>query len=61
VLFFEDRNIVDKLHIAIKLLLPDPEEEYAVRAASLALAHSKDQRKELSLLAYEFPALAARV
>jgi len=58
VLFYEDRNIVAKLHIAIKLLLPDPEEEYSIRAASVALSHSKDQRKELALLAQEFPALA---
>jgi hypothetical protein len=58
VLFYEDPNIVAKLHVAIKLLLTDPEEEYVVRAATLALSHSKEQRKELSLLAREFPTLA---
>ena len=58
VLFYKDKNIVAKLHISIKLLLPDPEEEYAIRAASVALSHSKDQRKELALLAQEFPSLA---
>jgi hypothetical protein len=58
VLFYEDPNIVSKLHISIKLLLQDPEEEYAIRAASVALSHSKDQRKELALLAQDFPSLA---
>jgi hypothetical protein len=58
VLFYEDPNIVAELHIAIKLLLEDPDEEYAIRAASLVLSHSKDQRKELTLLAQEFPTLA---
>jgi hypothetical protein len=58
VLFFEDPNIFAKLHIAIKLLLTDPEDEYAIRAATLVLSHSKEQRKELYLLVREFPALA---
>jgi hypothetical protein len=57
VLFFEDPNIEAKLHIAVKLLLPDPVEEYAIRAASLALSHSKDQPKRLSLLAQDYPIL----
>lgn len=57
VLFYEDPNIVAKLHIAIKLLLKDPEKEQAVRAATLALTHSKDKRKELLLLTQEHPAL----
>jgi hypothetical protein len=57
VLFYEDPNIVAELHIAIKLLLKDPEKEHAVRAATLALTHSKDKRKELSALMQEHPAL----
>jgi hypothetical protein len=57
VLFYEDPNIVSKLHIAIRLLLRDPEKEQAVRAATLALAHSKNKRKELSLLVQECPPL----
>jgi hypothetical protein len=58
VLFYEDPNIVSKLHIAIKLLLKDPEKEQAVRAATLALTHSKDKRQELALLVQEYPVLA---
>ena len=58
VLFYEDPNIVSKLHIAIKLLLKDPEKDQAVRAATLALTHSKNKRKELALLVQEHPALA---
>lgn len=58
VLFYEDSNIVAKLHIAIKLILRDSEKEYAIRAATLALTHSRrDQRRELSSLVQEFPAL----
>ena len=57
VLFYEDPNIVAELHIAITLLLKDPEKEHAVRAATLALTHSKDKRKELSALTQEHPAL----
>lgn len=57
VLFYEDPNIVAKLHIAIELLLKDPKKEHAVRAATLALTHSKDKRKELSSLKHEHPAL----
>jgi hypothetical protein len=50
VLLYEDPNVVAKLHIAIGLLLRDPDTTQAVRAATLALAHSKDKRLELSLL-----------
>jgi len=57
VLFCEDPNIVAKLHIGIRLLLEGPEKEHAVRAATLALTHSKDKRKELSALMQEHPAL----
>ncbi len=57
VLFYEDQHIVAKLHIAIELLLKDPEEEYAIRAATLVLSHSKDQRKKLAQLRQEFPIL----
>ena len=57
VLLYEDPNIVRKLHLAITLLLKDPDHTQAVRAATLALTHSKDQRKELALLISDFPAL----
>ena len=55
VLLYEDPNIVRKLHIAITLLLKDPDHTQAVRAATLALTHSKDQKKELALLISDFP------
>ena len=35
----------------------DTEQEYAIRAATLALSHAKDKRKELSSLIQEFPVL----
>lgn len=57
VLLYEDPNIVRKLHLAITLLLKDPDHTQAVRAATLALTHSKHQRKELALLMSDFPAL----
>ncbi len=57
VLFYEDPNIVSKLHIAIKLLLKDTDLIYAVRAATLALSHSKDKRKEVSALKAKYPQL----
>jgi hypothetical protein len=57
VLFYEDSNIVAKLHIAISLLLKESEKDNAVRAATLALSHAKDKRKELALLKQEHPAL----
>jgi len=58
VLLYEDPNLVAKLHIAIKLLLKDPEITPAVRAATLALSHSRrDQRKELAILTQEHPEL----
>ena len=57
VLLYEDSNIVAKLHIAIELLLKDPEKDNAVRAATVALSHARDKRKELALLRQEHPAL----
>ena len=57
VLFYEDSNIVAKLHIAIRLLLNESQKDTAVRAATLALSHAKDKRKELALLKHEYPAL----
>jgi hypothetical protein len=58
VLLYEDPNIVAKLHIAIKLLLKDPDTTQAVRAATIALSHSRrDQLAELELLVRDYPAL----
>jgi hypothetical protein len=58
VLFYEDPNLISKLHIAIRLMVSDSDDTtYAVRAATVALSHAKDKRRELSLLAQEFPAL----
>jgi len=56
VLLYEDPNVVRKLHIAITLLLKDPDHTQAVRAATLALTHSRDQKKQLALLISDFPA-----
>ena len=57
VLLYEDTNVVAKLSITIKLLLNDTEKAQAIRAASLALTHSRDQRQELARLLREYPAL----
>ena len=57
VLLYEDPNIVKKLHLTITLLLKDPDHTQAVRAATLAITHSKDQQKQLALLIKDFPAL----
>jgi hypothetical protein len=57
VLLYEDPHVVRKLHIAITLLLKDPDHTQAVRAATLALTHSRDQKKHLALLISDFPAL----
>ena len=57
VLLYEDPNVVRKLQIAITLLLKDPDHTQAVRAATLALTHSRDQKKQLALLISDFPAL----
>jgi hypothetical protein len=58
VLLYEDPNIVAKLHIAIKLLLDDTDIIQAVRAATLAISHSRqDQRGELELLTRDYSGL----
>ena len=58
VLFYEDPDVVAKLHIAIKLMLKDADDPmYVVRAATVALSHARDKRKELSSLMQDFPAL----
>ncbi|MEX2115238.1 MAG: DUF4365 domain-containing protein [Bacteroidota bacterium] len=57
VLFYEDPDIVAKLHISIRLLLKDPDTTQAVRAATLALTHSRDQHQELKRLIERHPAL----
>lgn len=57
VLLYEDRNVVPKLHIAIKLLLEDSDATQAVRAATLALTHSRDQRQQLATLIHCYPTL----
>jgi hypothetical protein len=57
VLLYEDPNIVKKLHLAITLLLKEPDPTQVVRAATLSLTHSKDQQQELALLIADFPAL----
>jgi hypothetical protein len=55
VLLYEDANLVSKLHIAIDLMLEDFDMTQAVRAATLALTHSPDQRHELSFLVKKHP------
>jgi hypothetical protein len=57
VLLYEDANVVAKMHITIKFLLKDADRTQAVRAATLALTHSLDQRQELSRLLREYLAL----
>jgi hypothetical protein len=57
VLLYEDANVVPKLHITIKLLLEKLDTTRAVRAATLALTHSRDQRNQLALLIKDCPTL----
>jgi hypothetical protein len=57
VLLYEDANLVSKLHITIKLLLENTDATQAVRAATLALTHSRDQRKQLAILISDYPML----
>jgi hypothetical protein len=57
VLLYEDPNVVRKLRIAITLLLKDPDHKQAVRAATLALTHSRGQKKQLAVLISDFPVL----
>ena len=56
-LSYEDPNIVAKLSIAIRLLLRNSDKTQAVRAATLALTHSRDQGHELKRLIDEHPVL----
>lgn len=57
VLLYEDANVVPKLHITIKILLEKLDTTQAVRAATLALTHSRDQRKQLTILTRDYPTL----
>lgn len=57
VLLYEDANVVSKLHITIKILLKDLDAAQAVRAATLALTHSRDQREQLAILIRDYPTL----
>ncbi len=57
VLLYEDRNIVPKLHLTVKLLLEDPDHTQAVRAATLVLIHAHDQRQQLARLIEHYPVL----
>lgn len=57
VLLYEDANVVPKLHITIKLLLQEKDATQAVRAGTLALTHSRDQRKQLAKLIRDYPTL----
>ena len=57
VLLYEDPSIVRKLHLAIPLLLVNPGVTWAIRAASLALTHSRNQQTELARLVKAFPSL----
>lgn len=57
VLLYEDPGIVPKLHLAVGLLLKDTDHTRAVRAATLLLAHTRDQRQRLDQLIRDYPAL----
>lgn len=57
VLLYEDPHIVAKLHMTIDLLIEEGETEQALRAATLALTHSKEQNKEVEKLVSAFPML----
>ena len=57
VLMYEDPDIVSKLHTAVGIVLRAPEVEVAVRVATVALSHSRDARRELSLLVQDYPVL----
>jgi hypothetical protein len=59
VLFYEDKSIVPKVRMAIGLLLADSDLTQAVRAASLALTQSRNQRRELRRLIRTYPALTS--
>lgn len=55
VLLYEEPSLVAKLHMAIGMLLKENETEQALRAASLAITHSKNQLAEIEKLIVEFP------
>lgn len=57
VLLYEDPGIVAKLHLAIALLLKCPDHTHAVRATTLILAHSKDQKQRIDQISRDYPAL----
>jgi hypothetical protein len=57
VLLYEDPHLVAKLHMTIALLIEEGETEQALRAASLALTHSKEQNEEIEKLIAAFPML----
>jgi hypothetical protein len=57
VLMYEDPHVVPKLHTAVGLMLGTRDPIAAVRAATVALSHSRDARQELSLLIQEQPTL----
>jgi hypothetical protein len=57
VLLYEDSNVVAKMHITINLLLKGEHQKQAVRAATLALTHARDQQKEVNHLTQRYPAL----
>ena len=55
VLLYEDPNLVAKLHMTIGILLKEDETEQALRAASLALTHSDEQRRRFRSLSWTLP------
>jgi len=59
VLMYEDPIIVTKLRASVGLMLTTGNVTAAVRAATVALAHSGEARRELALLVQKYPALVA--
>ena len=57
VLLYEDSDIVPKLSETVGLLLAEANAEYAVRAATLALSHSRNAPADLMLLIAKYPQL----
>ena len=61
VLLYEDRHVTHKARAAVGLLLADGSDRdsliRAIRAAAIALEHSKDARGELATLLEEYPSL----
>lgn len=58
VLFYEDPDVVAKLHLAVGILLRRSESDWAVRAATVILAHSrKDAREQLAQIVRSHPEL----